>query len=193
MGRWGAERFFDIQSPYQRLSCCCGAAEELWGVFSARGTAGQCHPHSRARSAVIPSAAAGKSSRLCSTEQSFPGLSPQQSSPQEPLGTSWKHGNEQLSMPKESTVLGVFPRWSQLVVGRFCRCSRSLRSRFHKWSLPSLSLGVFLPCPVDGDAIDSERSHFCLQPFSLCLNTHPWGLLNSSSSPPVRHVLQHAA
>lgn len=86
-----SEKFFDIQSPYQRPPPrCYGAAEQLWGVFRAHGRACQCHPHSRVQSAVFPCAAAVKGSGLCPTKWSFPGLSSQQGSPQEPLGISWK-------------------------------------------------------------------------------------------------------
>lgn len=75
------------------------------------------------------------------------------------------------------------------VVSRFCRCSRSRRSRFHRWSLPSTGTQGFsaLSC-----VLFVERSRFCLQLFSLCINTHLWGLLNFSNPPLVRHVLQRA-
>lgn len=91
-------------------------------------------PPSRAQRAVLPSAPAGKS-RTCPWNGASSACPPSQ-------GPAGSDGNEQLSMPKEFPGLGAFPQWSQLVVSRFCRCSRSLRSRFHRWSLPFSGTGA---------------------------------------------------
>lgn len=134
--------FFDIQSPYQRLPCCCGAA--LWECSVLVEEQVSATPIPELCFLLLQQGRAW----AVSHRMELPQLSPQQDSPREPLGTSWKCWERAAVHGQGVPVLAVFPAWSHLVVSRFCRCSRSLRSRFHRWSLPSSGTGNFpaLPC-----------------------------------------------
>lgn len=122
----GSERFFDIQSPRQRPPCCCGAAEQLWGGVQGlwKCSAGPI-PELRVLSFLL-----------------LPACVPQNgASPQEPPGPGWEQWEGAAVHARGGSSAGSVPSMVPAGCERFCGCSRSLRSKFQRWSVPICGTG----------------------------------------------------
>lgn len=148
-----------------------------WGWLMLDGGASLCHTprvlvH---RGAVLPSVA--RERQLVFMKWSFFGVLPQQVTSHDLLGTS--DGSEKLSINRSFCCSKFFPSGFGVVGSRFRRCSRDVRSRAHIWSsqpcrTPISCSEAFLCCPVDAVTVSRGRSHFNLQPISLCMNAESW-------------------